>query len=153
MPGPTLRHFCVHTLITPHMEPRRGSLFTTSLPRRGAHAPRRGLTHVWPPANLPNYNPKGIADNFGEPQPTSPGFRQHNNPEIRHTPQTHSQDQPPSAGGTRGTLGRRPYMCKTPTWASAKYARSRWGQHTHTYPYLTEVTCMTLKNASYSKIL
>lgn len=99
MPGLTLRHFCVHTYPLSHMEPHRGSLFSPSLPQRGAHAPRRGLTHVWPPAN-----------------------------HTKDTPTPYTSPLPTSAGGTPGTLGRRPYTCITPTWTSAKCARSRWGQ-------------------------
>ena len=60
MPGPTLRHFCVHTLITPHMEPLRGTyLHSIHHPQRGHRAQgarqRRGFTHVWPAANTTAY--------------------------------------------------------------------------------------------------
>ncbi|WP_302590107.1 hypothetical protein [uncultured Muribaculum sp.] len=71
-------------------------------------SPRRGFTHVWPPAN--------------------------------HTPTPYTSPLPTSAGGPPGTLGRRPYTCITPTWASAFCARTRWGQQFPTSPYLVEVT-------------
>ncbi len=85
------------------MEPLRGSLFPTSLPRRGAHAPRRGFTHVWPPAN-----------------------------HTKDTPTPYTSPLPTSTGGTHGMFGRRPYMCITPTWTSAFLRESSLGT-THPY--------------------
>ncbi|WP_287212197.1 hypothetical protein [Muribaculum sp.] len=75
-------------------------------------SPRRGLTHVWPPAN-----------------------------HTKDTPTPYTSPLPTYAGGTHDTLGRRPYTCITPTWASTESASPRQGQQFPTYPYLAEVTC------------
>ncbi|WP_304967105.1 hypothetical protein [uncultured Muribaculum sp.] len=75
-------------------------------------SPRRGLTHVWPPANHTKDTPTPIY------KPSAHIHRRHTRnawPEAIHT-------------------------CITPTWTSAKCASPRWGQHTHTGQYLVEVT-------------